>query len=99
MSVRLSASYLNPTGVLDAALGTSLLQQVRLGLRQNCTAFLVDCAEITGIDTQGLNCLLQAHWSIVQLEAKLSLFNVNQAVLAFLADNGVEQVFEFFPML
>ena len=29
----------------------------------------------------------------------MSLFNVNHAVLGFLADNGVEQVFEVFPVV
>jgi anti-anti-sigma regulatory factor len=99
MPARRCTAYLNPAGILNAVAGSLLLRQVQSGLRQNCTAFLVDCVEINAIDAQGLECLLQIQKLLAKDDAKLSLFNVNQAVIDFLAENELGQIFDVFPNL
>jgi anti-anti-sigma factor len=93
----MSIVYLHPTGILDAAVGMSLLSRIESELSQDVTAFHLDCSEIDYIDELGLNCLLQALELISETQGRLLIFSINESVRSTFASRGLDVIFDIYP--
>jgi anti-anti-sigma regulatory factor len=92
----MSIANLRPAGILDAEVGRSLLARIESDLSRDFTIFHLDCSEITSIDEQGLEFLLQALRLINDTQGRLLIFSVNQDVRAFFVDRGLDLVIELY---
>jgi anti-anti-sigma factor len=93
----MSVVYLHPTGIIDADVGNFLLNQIQSELNLGNTTFHLDCFEVSSIDEQGLERLLQAFKLIVETQGRLILFSTNESVRAFLAAHGLDIVLDIYP--
>jgi anti-anti-sigma factor len=93
----MSIVYLHPTGIIDAEVGNFLLSQIQSELNLGNTTFHLDCFDVSSIDEQGLERLLQAFRLIVETQGRLILFSTNESVRAFLTSKGLDLVLDFFP--
>lgn len=80
---------MRPIGIFNAAVGRSLLTKVQSDLRMNLTAFHLDYSEVTSIDEQGFDFLMQALNSIINTRSRLLIFSTNEVVRSFFTSRGI----------
>jgi anti-anti-sigma regulatory factor len=87
---------MRPTGIIDAEVGLSLLTKIQADLNMNLTAFHLDCSEVTSINEQGLDYLLQALRLINNTQGRLLIFSINESVRSFFVARGLDLVIELY---
>ncbi|MCG9891777.1 MAG: STAS domain-containing protein [Thermosynechococcaceae cyanobacterium MS004] len=93
----MSIVYLKPAGIIDADEGKSLLSRVQAALDSGITGFHLDCSDVHSIDEQELGHLLQAFKLITEAQGRLLIFSINESVHSFLAELGLDLIFEIYP--
>jgi len=89
-----TAQVLQPSGVLDAALGARLRDQVVEALAASPTAVLIDMAGITFMDSSGFGALVMVLKRSREAGCRLALGRPNSQVRLVLELTGTDRVFE-----
>ena len=90
----MSIHYLNPVGIIDAEVGSSLLFQIQSELNLNTSKFYIDCSDVQSVTEEGLTFLIQALKVISESQGYLSLISVNESVRSILASKGLDLIFD-----
>jgi anti-anti-sigma regulatory factor len=89
----MSFVYLRPTGILDAQVGWSLLLKVQSDLSMNLKAFHLDFSEVSSINEQGFDYLVQALRLIHNTQGKLLIISTNETTRSFFESKGLNRLF------
>ena len=90
----MSIHYLNPVGIIDAEVGSSLLSQIQSKLNSSTSKFYIDCSEVQSVTDEGLTFLIQALKVISENQGYLSLILVNESVRSIFASEGLDLIFD-----
>ncbi|WP_404786796.1 STAS domain-containing protein [Altericista sp. CCNU0014] len=88
---------IKPTGSIDAAIGLSLLEQVRTGLEQGKLIFSIDFSSVYALDEQGLERFLQSLKIIYDAGGEHRIFSINADVHKLFVLKGLDTVLNLIP--
>lgn len=92
----MNTSNLRPSGIIDAVVGSSLLAQVQSDLKLQVNTFRLDCSDISAINEQGLDYLLQALNLVKTTQGRFLLFSMNASTLSYLLAKELDRVLELY---
>lgn len=88
---------IQPSGTLAATTSRVLLQQLNECLQAKPQAILIDCQNVSFIDSSGLGMLVAMHTKVRLAGGRLYLCSLNQQARCLLDITDMEQIFEILP--
>jgi anti-anti-sigma factor len=97
LDTAMSVCLLEPTGVLDAAGGQSLLAQIQSKLNLGKRTFYIEFEAVESIDDQGMELLLQGLKTIADTGGKSFLHSLTDGVRSLFVARGLDMVLNILP--
>lgn len=88
---------LTPSGILNGESGKQLEATVRSSLEGTQGPLLLDCSELSFMDSSGFGHLVVSHKLVRQQERELLLCGLNIQLLMVLQLTGTDRIFHIFP--
>ncbi len=86
-----------PTGMLESINGGRLRQEVTQAIDSGVRVILIDCHNISFVDSSGLGALVLALKKMREVSGRLALCCINDQLKMLLELTGINQVFEVLP--
>jgi anti-anti-sigma factor len=86
---------IRPSGILNAESGQALLQQVSEFLRSTPEVVVIDCEQITFMDSSGFGALVSCLKRVREAGARLALRSPASQMKLVLEITGTDKVFEY----
>jgi anti-anti-sigma factor len=93
----MAGCQLKPAGIIDAAGGQSLLNQIRSNLKIGKRTFYIDFTAAELLDDQGIELLLQGLKAIADAGGKSFLHSLNDEVRSLFVARGLDMVLNILP--
>jgi anti-anti-sigma factor len=93
----MSVSLLEPTGVIDAVGGHSLLGQIKSEIEVGKRVFHIGFEAIESIDDRGIELLLQGLKTIADTGGNSFLHSLNDGVRSLFVARGLDMVLNILP--
>lgn len=92
-----SSKVLEPSGLIDNEGGTQIRRDVSDLLELGIEAILIDCTNITFMDSSGLGALVATLHHVRKQEAQLYLCSLNDQVGIILELTKMDKIFDILP--
>lgn len=87
-----TSRVLQPSSILDGVNGTHLCQTVTEFVASGVRTVLLDCRDVTFINSTGFRSLVECHQTLQQAGGELLLSNLNESVHGLLLLTGLDAV-------
>lgn len=86
-----------PSGVLDSLNGSELRREVNDAIASGARNILVNCQDVTFMDSSGLGALVMMLKNVREVEGKLALCCIIDQIQMVLELTSMDNVFQVFP--
>ena len=86
-------TIIQPTGRLDINTSETLRQSVIEAFNHGAKTLLIDCREVTFLDSSGLSAMVMALKKARELNVPLSLYGLDEQAMILLRLTGMNKVF------
>ena len=86
-----------PTGVLDVTNCDRLRREIMEVVDAGCHTVLVDCQNLTFMDSSGLAALVLASQKVRESNSKLAICSINQQIEMLFTLSSMDDIFEIYP--
>lgn len=86
-----------PSGVLDSLNGAELRRSVNDAIAAGARNILIDCQDVTFMDSSGLGALVMMLKNVREVEGKLALCCIIDQIQMVLELTSMDNVFQVFP--
>ena len=88
---------IQPTGVLDVTNCNQLRREIMQVVDAGSRHVLVDCQNLTFMDSSGLAALVLASQKVSEANSKLAICSINQQIEMLFALSSMDDIFEIYP--
>jgi anti-anti-sigma factor len=88
---------IQPTGVLDVTNCSKLRQEIIDIATAGCQNVLIDCQNLTFMDSSGLAALVLAAQKVREANSQLSICSIDRQIEMLFASSSMDNIFEIFP--
>lgn len=92
-----SVKIFSPTGIIDSINGGELRREVNDAIAAGAKTILIDCQDVTFMDSSGLGALVMMLKHVREVEGKLALCAINDQLRLLLELTSMDTVFQVFP--
>ena len=102
-SIQAAADELNtvrvvrPTGVLDVTNCERLRREIMEVIDTGCRNVVVDCQDLTFMDSSGLAALVLASQKVREANSKLAICSINEQIKMLFTLSSMDDIFEIYP--
>ena len=86
-----------PSGILDSLNGAELRRGVNDAIASGARTILINCQDVTFMDSSGLGALVMILKSIRAVKGKLALCSIIDQIQILLELTSMDKVFQIFP--
>jgi anti-anti-sigma factor len=95
--VETPVKVIQPTGILDVTNCSQLRQEIMEVANIGGYNVLVDCQDLSFMDSSGLSALVLASQKLRELSGQLSICSINQQIEMLFELSSMDDIFEIFP--
>jgi anti-anti-sigma factor len=95
----ISVKVIKPTGMLDIKNCHELRREIIDSAQAGCSNILLDCQDLTFIDSSGLAALVLSHQNSQESNSKLSICSINQEIQMLFELTNLIEILDVFPSL
>ncbi len=88
-----------PTGVLDVTTCERLRREIMAVVDTGCRNLVVDCQDLTFMDSSGLAALVLASQKVREANSKLTICSLNEQIEMLFTLSSMDDIFEIYPSL
>jgi anti-anti-sigma factor len=88
-----------PTGVLDVTTCERLRREIMGVIDTGCRNVVVDCQDLTFMDSSGLAALVLASQKVREANSKLAICSINQQIEMLFTLSSMDDIFEIYPSI
>jgi anti-anti-sigma factor len=88
-----------PTGVLDVTTCDRLRREIMAVVDTGCRNVVVDCQELTFMDSSGLAALVLASQQVRTANSKLAICSINEQIEMLFTLSSMDDIFEIYPSI
>ena len=92
-----TVKVIQPTGVLDVTNCNQLRREIMAVVDAGSRHVLVDCQNLTFMDSSGLAALVLASQKVSEANSKLAICSINQQIEMLFALSSMDDIFEIYP--
>lgn len=86
-----------PSDILDSLNGAELRREVNDAIAAGAKTILIDCQDVTFMDSSGLGALVMILKNVREAEGKLALCSIIDQIQMLLELTSMDNVFQVFP--
>ncbi|MCM0592064.1 MAG: STAS domain-containing protein [Gloeotrichia echinulata IR180] len=90
-------SVIKLSGTINSTKSQELRQRITESLEQNAKIVLIDCKDVTFMDSSGLGALVLAFKTLRAADTKLAICSINEQVRILFELTSMDKVFDIFP--
>jgi anti-anti-sigma factor len=94
-----TVKVVRPTGVLDVTTCERLRREIMAVVDTGCRNVVVDCQDLTFMDSSGLAALVLASQKVREANSKLAICSLNEQIEMLFALSSMDDIFEIYPSL
>jgi anti-anti-sigma factor len=88
-----------PTGVLDVTNCERLRREIMAVVDTGCRNVVVDCQDLTFMDSSGLAALVLASQKVREANSKLAICSINEQIEMLFTLSSMDDIFEIYPSI
>jgi anti-anti-sigma factor len=96
---RNTIKVVRPTGVLDVTNCERLRREIMAVIDTGCRNVVVDCQDLTFMDSSGLAALVLASQKVREANSKLAICSINKQIEMLFTLSSMDDIFEIYPSL
>jgi anti-anti-sigma factor len=86
-----------PMGVLDVTTSERLRREIMAVIDTGCRNVVVDCQDLTFMDSSGLAALVLASQKVREANSKLAICSINEQIEMLFTLSSMDDIFEIYP--
>jgi anti-anti-sigma factor len=88
-----------PMGVLDVTTSERLRREIMTVIDTGCRNVVIDCQDLTFMDSSGLAALVLASQKVREANSKLAICSINKQIEMLFTLSSMDDIFEIYPSL